>query len=99
MAKKIEYPTGNQAIDWLLENERHGLNEDSVTPAIRFLIGKFNELVSESQNSSTSESALPISEVVCNEERVELKCEKCDATKDLLHNPKHGWLCPEHLPF
>jgi len=64
MAKKIEYPTGNQAIDWLLENERHGLNEDSVSPAIRFLIGKFNELVSDGVDPPESESALPISDVV-----------------------------------
>jgi hypothetical protein len=88
MAKKIEYPTGNRAIDWLLENERNGLNEDSVTPAIRFLIDKFNELVCASQEATTSTSALPISDVV--QQREQLKgfvdwFNKTDKTQSILN--------------
>lgn len=42
--KKIEYPTGNREIDWLLENKRHALNDAG--DCIRFLIDKINELQS-----------------------------------------------------
>ena len=42
--ERIKYPTGNKAIDWLLADERNGLNEEHTTDAIRFIIDKINEL-------------------------------------------------------
>ena len=43
--KKIEIPTGNNTIDWLLENERNGLSEMNTDQAVRFLIDKQNEVI------------------------------------------------------
>ena len=43
--KKIEIPTGNSTIDWLLENERNGLSEMNADQAVRFLIDKQNEII------------------------------------------------------
>jgi len=37
-------PDDSQHIKWFLQNERHALNEDGISPTIRILINKVNEL-------------------------------------------------------
>lgn len=43
--EEIKYPTGNGAIDWLLEEPNRGLNANEISEAIKYLIEKHNELV------------------------------------------------------
>jgi len=41
--KKIS-PDDSQHIKWLLQKERNGINADGISPTIRILITKVNEL-------------------------------------------------------
>lgn len=51
------------------------------------------DFICEDENCKHCEADLESTDVA------ELKCGKCEATENLQHNKKHGWLCPEHLPF
>ena len=63
--KKIEIPTGNSTIDWLLENERNGLSEMNADQAVRFLIDKQNEIIEviNTLQASTDKSKLLLADV------------------------------------
>ena len=64
--KKIEIPTGNSTIDWLLENERNGLSEMNTDHAVRFLIDKQNEIIeiiNTLQQESRDKSKLLLADV------------------------------------
>lgn len=63
--KKIEIPTGNSTIDWLLENERNGLSEMNADQAVRFLIDKQNEIIEviNTLQASTDKSELLLADV------------------------------------
>ena len=63
--KKIEIPTGNSTIDWLLENERSGLSEMNADQAVRFLIDKQNEIIEviNTLQASTDKSKLLLADV------------------------------------
>ena len=64
--KKIEIPTGNSTIDWLLENERNGLSEMNADQAVRFLIDKQNEIIeiiNTLQQESRDKSKLLLADV------------------------------------
>ena len=97
--KKIEIPTGNSTIDWLLENERNGLSEMNADQAVRFLIDKQNEIIEviNTLQASTDKSKLLLADV--NKRREQLKATIKEQSEQLRLYSVSGSIAIEYAEF